>query len=109
MFSEVAAQGVDHLGALADEHLLRAKQHGAGLLVFRLHCDKPQGWAQCRLDNGIGIRCVVFLALDERLGLDRRDQAHRVAKILEFASPAMGGGASLLSNNASRLPSHERQ
>jgi hypothetical protein len=109
VLSQVPAQSVDQLSALADEHLPRAKQHGAGLLVFRLHCDKPQGWAQCRLDNGIGIRCIVFLALDERLGLDRRDQAHRVAMLLEFASPAMGRGASLHGNNAVGLLGKEHQ
>jgi len=46
MFSQVPAQGIDHLGAPADEHLPRAKQHGAGLLVFRLHRDKPHGRVQ---------------------------------------------------------------
>ncbi len=36
----LSARRVDHLGALADKHLPRAKQHSTGLLIFRLHCDK---------------------------------------------------------------------
>ena len=36
----LSARRIDHLGALAKEHLTCAKQHGAGLLIFRLHGDK---------------------------------------------------------------------
>ena len=103
MLSQVPAQGIDHLGALADEHLPRAKQHGAGLLVFRLHGDKPHGRAQRGLDNGLSIRRIILLALDERLHVDRRDQAHIVSQLLELATPAMCRGASLHGDNAPGL------
>ena len=36
----LSARRVDPPGALADEHLPRAKQHGASLLIFRLHRNK---------------------------------------------------------------------
>jgi hypothetical protein len=109
VLSQVPAQSVDQLGALADEHLPRAKQHGAGLLVFRLHRDQAHGGAQRRLDNGLRIRGVVFLALYERLHMDRRDQAHRVAKLPKFASPAICRGASLHGHNTGGLLGKERQ
>ena len=109
MLSEVAAQSVDHLGALADEHLPRAKQHGSDLLAFRLHRNEAHGGAQCRLNDRLGIRHIVLLALDERLDVDRRDQAHIVSQLLKLAAPAMGRGASLHGDNAPGLLRNERQ
>jgi len=75
MLCEMPAQRVDHLSALADEHLPRAKQHGAGLLIFRLHGDKAHGRAQRRLHDRLGVRHVVLLTLDEGLHINRWDQA----------------------------------
>lgn len=67
MLGEMPTQGVDHPGALADEHLPRAKQHGTGLLVFRLHRDKPHGGAQRRFDDGLSLCRIILLTLDECL------------------------------------------
>ena len=88
---------------------LRAKQHGAALLVFRLHRDKTHGGAQHRFDNGLSIRRIILLTLDEWLHVDWRDQAHTMAKLLEFAAPAVRRGASLHGNNAGRLLGKERR
>lgn len=74
-----------------------------GLLVFRLHCDKPHGRAQRGFDNSLSIRRIILLTLDERLHIDRRDQAHIVSQLLELATPAMCRGASLHGDNAPGL------
>lgn len=41
--------------------------------------------------------------------MDRQDQAHRVAKLLEFAAPAIDRSASLRCNNAAELLGKQRQ
>src|SRR5690554_1651748 len=46
MLCKMPTQGVDHLNALANENLPCAKQHRAGLLIFRLHGDKTHGRTQ---------------------------------------------------------------
>ncbi|MGV8989168.1 MAG: hypothetical protein ACOH2H_23260 [Cypionkella sp.] len=62
----LSARRVDHLGPLADEHLPRAKQHGAGLLCFCFYRDEAHGCAQRRLDDRFGIRRIFFLAAKQR-------------------------------------------
>lgn len=90
MLGQISTQGVDHPGALANKHLSRAKQHRAGLLLFRLHRDEAHGWTQRCLDNRLGIGSIVLVTLDEGLHMDRRDQAGLMFQLPEFVPSAMG-------------------
>lgn len=64
-------------------------------------------WAQRGFDNGLSICRIILLMHDERLYLDRRDQAHIVSQLLELAIAAMGRGASLYGNDALLVPGKE--
>jgi len=107
VLGKMRAQGVDHLGALADEHLPCAEQHRAGLLVFRLQGNKAHGRTQRGVDDRFRIRRIVLLAFDERLHVHRRDQTNLVSQLLKGAAPAMGRRAGLHGHDASRLPGNE--
>ena len=112
VLGQVSTQGVDHLGALADKHLPCPKQHRAGLLIFRLHGDETHGRTQRRLNDCLGISHVVFLAPDERLHIDRRNEAHVMSELLKLPAPAVrrrtgfhGNKTSWLRRNESEQPS----
>jgi hypothetical protein len=102
MLGKMPAQGVDQLSALADEHLRRPKQHGAGLPVFRLQRDKAHGRTQSGLDDRLGIGGIALLPLHERLHIDRWDQAHFMSELRERAPPAMRRRARLHGDDTSR-------
>jgi hypothetical protein len=44
LISKVPMQGGHHLSALPNEYHPCAKQHDAGQISFRFHCDKAHGW-----------------------------------------------------------------
>jgi hypothetical protein len=94
---------------LANEHLPRAKQHGAGLLIFGLHGDKAHGRTQCSLNNSLRIGHIVLLAFDERIHIDWRDQAYIVSQLLKFPPPAMRRCKRLHGDHTLGLLCHERE
>lgn len=48
------------------------------LMLGILHRHEMQVWPTGRLHDGLGIRRVILLPLDERLHIDRRNQPHLV-------------------------------
>ncbi len=99
----MTAQGVDDLGALADQQIARPEDHGRGLLRLALHGDEPHGRALGGLADRLGIGHVVLLPLDERLHVGRRDQPHLVAELADRASPVVRARAGLHGDKAAGL------
>src|SRR5919199_2229820 len=105
----MASQGIDGLGALADQKITGAKHDRCGLRLLTLHGYKPHGWALSGLTDRLGIRSIVLLSLDERLHVSRRDELDRVAEFADLPAPVVGAGAGLHGNRAGRQSCEERQ
>ena len=103
------AQGMDSLGALADQTIAGAKHYRCGLRLLAFHGHEPHGGALSGLTDGLGIRSLSLLSLDERLPVRRRDQLHRVAEFTDLPAPVVGAGAGLHRNCAGRQSGEERQ
>jgi hypothetical protein len=72
--AEVAAQGVQQLGALADQQIARLEQLEGGLALHRLHRNQPHLRLAHRAGDGLGIGRIVLVARHKRLHPPRRDQ-----------------------------------
>src|SRR5215207_3221533 len=81
------SQGMDSLGALADQTIAGAKHDRCGLRLLAFHGHEPHGGALSGLTDGLGIRSLSLLSLDERLPVRRRDQLHRVAEFIDLPAP----------------------
>ena len=75
-------------------------QRQAALLLGRLGRDEPHVWPGDCFTNRLGIPGIVLMALDVRLHVGRRYQAHSVAKPLELARSMMRRGAGFDLNQA---------
>ena len=106
-FIEVRAQGVDRLDPLLHDLLAGAKRHRPGLLVFGHGFDDPHGRTRRRLGDCFRVGGVVFLALDEQLGVMRRDQPDTVPVGGQLSCPVMGAWASLHRHVACGMVRHE--
>ena len=100
MLSQVTAERIDQLRALANQEITGAKQHGARLLLLGLDRHEAHGRPDRRLTDGFCVRRVVLLAPDERFDIDRRNQPNFMAESLDSASPVMGAPAGLHSDDA---------
>ena len=65
------------------------------------------GRAQSSLQDRLSVRRVIFLPLEERLDIARRDQFRRVARTLQFPRPVMRAAASFHHDEALRMLCHE--
>ncbi len=60
--SQMASQGIDGLGALADQKITRAEHDRCGLRLLTFHGHEAHGGALSGLTDGLGIRPVVLLS-----------------------------------------------
>ena len=88
-FGEVAEQGVDQGGALANLKFAGPMQHQNALLLGALHRHKAHRRSLYCFTDGLGIGCVILLAFHIGLHIDRWNQPHVMAQLLEFARPVM--------------------
>jgi hypothetical protein len=84
VFGKMAAKRVDQLRTLAHQQVTGPEQHCPGLLGFGLHGDEPHRRAGCRLRDSLGVGSIVLVTLHKRLHVDRRDQPHGVAELLNL-------------------------
>src|SRR4051794_16005362 len=105
----MASQGIDGLGALANQQVSRAEHDGSGLRLLTFHGHEAHGGPLGGLADRLSIGHVVLLSLDERLHVRRRDQLHRVAELGDLAPPVMGARTSLQGHRAGRKCCEERQ
>ena len=75
----VAAQRIDHHGALTDQQLTGPVQHQDRLLLRAFRRRKPHGRTRHRLADRFRIRRVVLVRLDEGTNVLRRDQPDLMA------------------------------
>jgi hypothetical protein len=54
--SQMTAQRIDRLGALAHQKIARAKHNGAGLPLFRFHFNEPHARSLRSLADRLGVR-----------------------------------------------------
>src|SRR4051794_21415285 len=107
--SQMASQGIDGLGALANQQVSRAEHNGCGLRLLTFHGHEAHGGPLGGLADRLSIGHVVLLALDERLHVRRRDQLHRVAELGDLAAPIMRAATGLHGHRAGRKCCEERQ
>ena len=96
-------QRVDQLRALTNQEIAGPKQHGAGLLFLRLDRNETHGRSDSCLRNRLRVGGVIFLAFNERLDIDRRDQASLMSQIADYTSPMMRAPARFHSDDATWL------
>src|SRR5262245_1742953 len=104
----MCSQGIDRLGALADQQIARAVLHQLALLLGRLDAHKAHGWAPDRLADRLGVSCVVLIALEIGLHVLRRHQTNLVSELGQLASPIVGCGTGLHPDQAWRQRCEER-
>src|ERR1022692_230763 len=93
---------VDLCGALNDKPLARTVQPEQRLLFGVLDRHKSHVWPPDRLAYRLGIRCIILVALDERLYELWRYQLDRVPNCSELAGPKMRSAAGLHPDQARR-------
>src|SRR5215472_16659315 len=92
VFHQVPAKSVDALGALTHQEIASAKHDAVCLLLFGLDRNKAHARPLRRFTDGLCIGGIVLLPLDERLDVDRRDQAHLMAQLSDLARPLVRTG-----------------
>jgi hypothetical protein len=85
---------VDQRGPLPNEHLASSVQYEHALLLDRLDLHQAHRRSGHGFADRLGIRRIIFLALDVSLHIAPRHQAHAVPEPLDRPSPMMrrGGG-----------------
>src|SRR6516165_2756162 len=92
VFHQVPAQSVDALGALPHQEIAGSKHDAVRLLLFGLDRNEAHARPLRRFTDGLGIGGIVLLPLDERLDVNRRDQAHMMAQLSDLTRPVMRTG-----------------
>ena len=106
-FIEVRAKGVDRFGPLLHDLLAGAKRHRPGLLGFGLGFDEPHGRTHRCLNDCFRVGGVVFLALDERFDVMRRNEPDAVPVGGQFPRPMVRAGTRLHRHVACGMVRHE--
>ena len=105
----MAAQRIDHHGALTDQQLTGPVQHQNRLLLGAFRRCKAHRRTRHRLADRFRIRCVVLIRLDEGTYVLRRDQPHFVPECLQLPSPIVRRGAGLHTDKTGWQSGEERQ
>ncbi|MNN83861.1 hypothetical protein D3C81_2009520 [compost metagenome] len=84
------------------ESLTRTVQGQHRLLFNILDWHKPHGWPSHSLADGLGICCVIFVALD--IGFDElgSHESHGMAQFLKLAGPIVSATTSFHADQAGR-------
>jgi hypothetical protein len=85
-----AAQGVDSLCPLPNQHLPVLDDNRRCLLTTCLHRHGPHGRPRCRLADRFRVIAIVLAALDEGLHVLRGNQLYPVAHSSQNPAPVMG-------------------
>src|SRR5262245_18233898 len=92
VFHQVPAQSVDALGALPYQEIAGSEHNTVRLLLFGLDRNEAHARPLRRFTDGLCIGGIVLLPLDERLDVDRRDQARMMAQLSDLARPVVRAG-----------------
>ena len=95
-------QGIDHLGPLPHQQIACSMLHQSTLLLGRLRPHKSHPRPANRLADRLGVRRVVFVALDVSLHVLRRHQTNLVTELRQLTCPVVRGGTGLHANQARR-------
>src|SRR5215475_3213878 len=106
---QMPAQSVHQTRTLAHQPLPATVQQHGSLLVGRLDRHKAHRRALNRLANRFRIGGIVLVALDVRLHVLRRHQAHLMAKRAQLPRPVVRRRARLQANQTGRQSTKERQ
>jgi hypothetical protein len=104
----MGADRIDDRGLLPDEEVPRTMKHQAALLLGTFGRDEAHVRPLHGLADGLGIGRIVLLALDVRLHIGRRDEAHGMTESLKFARPMMRRRAGLDADQSGRQILEER-
>src|SRR5215813_9812507 len=92
VFHQVPAKSVDALGALTHQEIAGSEHDAVCLLLFALDRNEAHAWPLRRFTDRLCIGGIVLLPFDERLDVDRRDQAHLMAQHNDLTRPVVGPG-----------------
>ncbi len=95
----MAAQRIDHHGALTDQQLTGPVQHQNRLLLGAFRQRKAHRRTRHRLTDRFCIRGVVLVRFDEGTNVLRGDQPYFVPECLQLPSPIVRRGAGFSSQN----------
>src|SRR6516165_11504979 len=93
VFQQVPAKSVDALGALTHQKISGPEDDCIRLLLLRLDRNEAHARSLHSFTDGLGIRRIVLLPLDERLDVGRCDQAHLIAQPSDLTRPVVRTGA----------------
>jgi hypothetical protein len=108
-FGQVAAQAVQQLRPLSNQHLPRLVPHQRRLVLQRAHADKSHRRPRHRLANRRSIRSVVLTPANIGLHISRRHHPGVMTKIDQLARPMMGRPAGLKPDQAGGQRSEKLQ
>ena len=106
--SQMCAQCIDHLSALAHQQIARAMLRQLPLLLSRLDPHKAHRRTPNRFADRRRIGGIVLVALKVSLHILRRHQPHLVAELRQLARPIMRGGTRLHPDQARRKSREKR-
>src|SRR6516164_6557126 len=103
VFQQVSAQSVDALGALTHQEIAGSKHDAVRLLLFGLDRNKAHAGALRRFTDGLGIRRIVLLPLDEWLDVGWRHQSNGMTQLADLSCPVVRAGTGFHRDDAGRL------
>ena len=84
---EMGPDRINHRGLLPNEKVTRAMEHEAALLLGRLGLHEAHIWSRDCFADRFGISGIILLALEVRLHIRRRHQAHSMTERLKLTRP----------------------
>lgn len=109
MLGQVTTKCIDELHSLANQQIPYSKYHRAGLLIRRFKRNKADVGPSRRFGNRLCVCRFVLLPLNERLYMDRWNEANVMAEFPDRSPPEMGARTCLHGDNAARLPRQKRE
>jgi len=91
------------------QQLANPEDYRRALGLFTLHRHKTHSRAHRRFTDCFGIGSIIFLALDERLDVGRRDQPNVMAQLADFARPEVSTATRFHRDTARRQLPEELQ
>src|SRR5262252_2706616 len=109
VFHQVPAKSVDTLGALPHQEIAGSEHDAVRLLLFGLDRNEAHARPLGRFTDGLRIGGIVFLPLDERPDVGRRNQAHMMAQLSDLTRPVVRTGTGFHRHDAPGLRCEETE
>src|SRR5215472_15875174 len=109
VFHQVPAKSVDTLSALTHQQVPGSEHKPVRLRLFALDRNEAHARPMRRFTDGLCIRGIILLPVDERLSVGRRHQAHMMAELSDFTCSVVRTGTGFHRNDAPGLRCEETE